>query len=175
VSRLKNKKSKKKALDIEATIGKTMSEYLDKYSASTSSTTASGATYNTVTLNEYGTATTGSLSLPTSTITAADVYSSVSKLRSYTSPNLPTEPELPTRDEQVAELASRIENLIADFLPDEHKDIPVKIAHAVAEELVTKEVDVAGYKAAESRLASKVANMTMEEYQRFRTEKLGML
>lgn len=91
-------------------------------------------------------------------------------------PKVKTEEE---KQEEILEIASTLENLIADFLPDSDKQVPVDIAKAVVEYLYNNnrpllpDVDSQLFMQAESTVAQRIQNMTMEEYAKVRSELLG--
>lgn len=78
------------------------------------------------------------------------------------------------RLERLADMTASLENLIADFIPDEDKDVSTKIAKAVVDEIFNSGHvlpllhDAEGYRQAESKLAQNFKNMTMEEYAKMR-------
>lgn len=78
------------------------------------------------------------------------------------------------RLERLADMVASLENLIADFIPDEDKDVSTKIAKAVVEEIFSSGHvlpllhDAEGYRNAESKLVQNFKNMTMEEYAKMR-------
>lgn len=88
----------------------------------------------------------------------------------------PTTPSIKEeeRQERLAELASSLENLIADFLPDSDKDVPTKIAKSVVDHIFNEGnvapllIDAKGYRESESQLIKNFQNMTMDEYAKIR-------
>lgn len=78
------------------------------------------------------------------------------------------------RRERLEELSASLENLIADFLPESDKDIPIQIAKAVVNHIFNEGnvapllIDAKGYRESESKLIQNFQNMTMEEYAKIR-------
>lgn len=122
---------------------------------------------------------TGYSYVPISTF-SAQINAAYNQVFSTTSYPIPE--STPTWEERTADLAAGIENFIADHMPDAHKDVPVMLAKKVVEAILTevfpnygldaKKSDAA-FVAAESEVAKRIANMTMQEYAAQRQNLLG--
>ena len=150
-------------------------------------------TYSDVSIKEYGKYAVASSKL--SEYSFKDVYGGQFNPPTYTSNNTsvsygatgatgpaPVKPmTAQERDESIAEIASQIENTIADFIPESSKSLPVDIAKAVVAVLfeehfnnLMKPIDHESmYLRAEQSVADKIKKMTMEEYAKERNRLLG--
>lgn len=153
-------------------------------------------TYSNVSIKEYGNYAVASSKL--SEYSFKDVYGGQFNPPTYTSNNTsvsygatgatgatgpaPVKPmTTQERDESIAEIASQIENTIADFIPESSKNLPVDIAKAVVAVLfeehfnnLMKPIDHESmYLRAEQSVADRIRNMSMEEYAKERNRLLG--
>lgn len=86
------------------------------------------------------------------------------------------------QEEEILEISSTIENIIADYLPDsEDKELPVNIAKAVVtylyksgyKEILPSPEGSTMYSVAMDNVADRIKAMTMEEYAKVRGQLLG--
>ena len=86
------------------------------------------------------------------------------------------------KEKSIEDIASQIENTIADFIPESSKDLPVKIAKAVVAILFEEHFNSlmmppsdyeSMYLKAEQSVSDRIKNMTMDEYAKERSKFLG--
>ena len=154
---LSKKSNKEKGQQFKRNVGD-VTTYLDPYRVS-------------VNVHTGNVAATDSWSQKAATKASAAGHTISTKIQSSEKTEAEKEAE---RLERLADMTASLENLIADFIPDEDKDVPTKIAKAVVDEIFSSGHvlpllhDAEGYRNAESKLVQNFKNMTMEEYAKMR-------
>lgn len=164
---------------VSTTIGKNFaSVYSALVAANTSATVTNTVGYGPLTI---GTNTGGStITIPSYVFGPGTVQGTIGVQGVHRANN--SKPDLSEEDrlQKIKDIAGSIENLIADYMPEAHKDLPVEVAFRVVESIFDSLIEAAPgildpdtYKRAESRVAANIANMTMEEYAKARNSLLG--